>query len=307
MEKNSHISAINRSSLYAQKSKDTLSTRWSNISTLALPYGYVQSDNAIIANDDGTDFEVNQLNYVLDMRGFSGELGYDNTLTVENSADALSRGQNAGGYYASAYSNQRMAVRNKSRIDSMQVFVPELTELEIKRNGKLIYNGPLQQGVNNISYGPFDRGSYNVELIYKVNGKVIKTETRHIFNIPVFDMRMGDYDWLAQAGKYDKGLNDSNEFGEYAFAKAGVSGRWFDNTLLGGGYQNVGGKSYFSGYVESVPNQSSKPASVNTDFVDNFYYNAQLSYDIHSVVSGCEQKMMSSAVFTNAETLSSLI
>ena len=266
------ISAINTSSFYSQNSRQSSSSHWQNETTVALPVGYFQSDTALTADDGNTALDVYEANYTLDFFGFSAEMGYDTTLNMENSAFSLSRGQVAGGYHATLFSNQRLAVRNQNRFDEMTLFAQETTELEIMRGDRLIYRGMLKQGVNRISYSTFERGSYNVELIYKVGGIVVKTETRNIFNIPLFDMTKGEYEWFARAGKYQNDL-----YGDYAYAKGAVAGRWFDSAIVGAGYENVGGLSLISAYLEAIPMESVRAGLVvNTGLNNNVYYNAQL-------------------------------
>ena len=278
------LSLINTANLYTQVSRDSSSTRWQNETTVALPLGHFKADTAWVHNEAENQLDVHEANYTIDMRGFSAELGYDDSLGMDNSAFSLSRGQVAGGYHGTLFSNQRLAVRDQNKFDDMSLFVQERTELEIMRGNQLIYRTMLNQGVNRISYSTFPRGSYNVELIYKVGGDVVKTELRNIFNIPLFQMSKGEYDWFARVGRYvndndndDDVVFGSRGYGDHSFAKGAVSGRLFDSAIVGAGYENVGGLSLFSGYLEAIPMERVRAGLVvNSDLNDNVYYNAQL-------------------------------
>lgn len=266
------LSVVNASNLYTQSSRENSSSRWSNHTAVGLPIGYFQSDTAWVVNDDSNKLDVYEANYIVDLKGFSAEIGYDTTLDTENNAFSLARGQVAGGYHATLFSNQRLAVRDQNQFDNMTLFVPQTTELQIMRGDRLIYQTMLRQGVNRISYSTFDQGSYNVELIYKVGGNVVKTETRNIFNIPLFQMGKGDYEWFARGGRYD-----DDTYGNYNYAKGGFSRRFFDSAILGAGYENIDGLSLLSAYLEAVPNQFVRAGLVaNSDLSNNIYYNAQL-------------------------------
>gem|GEM_PF-3839330 len=268
------LSVVNASNLYTQSSRENSSSRWSNYTTVGLPIGYFQADTAWLVNDDENKLDVYEANYIVDLKGFSAEIGYDTTLDMENNAFSLARGQVAGGYHATLFSNQRLAVRDQSQFDNLTLFVPQTTELQIMRGDRLIYQTMLQQGVNRISYSTFDQGSYNVELIYKVGGNVIKTETRNIFNIPLFQMGKGDYEWFARGGRYE-----DDTYGDYSYGKGGFSTRLFDSAIIGAGYENIDGLSLFSAYLEAVPNQYLRAGLVvNSDLNHNVYYNAQLVF-----------------------------
>ena len=266
------LSMVNASNLYTQSSRENSSSRWANYTTVGLPIGYFQADTAWVTNDSDNGLDVYEANYIVDMKGFSAEIGFDTTLDIENNAFSLARGQVAGGYHATLFSNQRLAVRDQNRFDNLTLFVAQATQLEIMRGDRLIYQTMLHQGVNRISYSTFEQGSYNVELIFKVGGNVVKTETRNIFNIPLFQMSKGELEWFARGGRYQE-----DTYGDYNYAKGGFSKRFFDSAILGGGYENIDGLSLFSGYLESVPNQYVRAGLVvNSDFNRNVYYNAQL-------------------------------
>lgn len=243
------VAMVNQSALYAQKSKTSFTTDWRNDTSLSLPLGYIRADTTLTLSDQQRRFEVYDANYVLDRQGYSLSLGYQNITQMQNSAFALTQGQNASALHATAFSNQRLANRTTDRFGSLSVFVPESTDLEIMRDGESLYRGIVPQGLNKISLATFPEGSYNVDILFWVGGRVVKQEIRYVYNIPVFTMARGDYDWFAVAGQ----LQD-NSFGNFYYAKAAINGRFLDTMLTGLGYINVQGMSVLSGYLEFVPN-----------------------------------------------------
>ena len=242
------ISLVNRSSLYGQKSQASFTTDWQNNTFLSLPLGYLTADTTLTFSDNERRLDVYDANYVVDRNGYSLSSGFQTLPAVENSAYAVTRGQNASALHATLFSNQRLQERSSHRFGELPIFVPESTDIEILRDSEVLYRGVMPQGLNKISLATFPSGSYSVDVIFRVGGQVVKQELRYIYNIPAFTMATGEYDWLASAGQ----LRD-NRFGNFYFLKGAANGRFFNTLLTGLGYTNVDGASVLSGYVAFVP------------------------------------------------------
>ena len=267
------ISLVNHSQLYAQQSKNYSTIEWQNDNALSLPLGYLASRTSLDGGDQPWGFEVYDASYVLDRQGFSLATGFATLLEVENSAFALLSGQNSSSYHATLFSNQRRQARSSSRFGSLAIFVAQSTEVEIVRDDQSLYRGMLPQGLSNVSFATFPTGSYDVEVIYRVGGQVTKEEIRHIYNVPVFTMDKGDYDWFAIAGQ----LAD-NDYGHFNYLKLGVNGRFLDTMLTGIGYGNVDGRSLFTSHGEFVPTERFRSSlTVTADLNGNTWYGAQLN------------------------------
>ena len=242
------VALVNQSSVYVQKSKTSFTGDWQNDTSLSLPLGYLRANTTLTLSDIDRRFEFYDANYVIDRNGYSLSAGFQTLPPVENSAYALTRSQDASAFHGTLFSNRRLQDRINNRFGDLSIFMPESTDIEILRDGEVLYRGVMPQGLNKISLATFPLGSYNVDIIFRAGGQVVKQEMRYVYNVPVFNMAKGDYDWLATAGH----LRD-NDFGEFYFGKAAASGRFLDTMLTGLGYTNVGGASVFSGYVEFIP------------------------------------------------------
>lgn len=270
------VSLVNNTSLYASVAEKSSNAQWRNETFIAMPVGHIEADTQLSYYDtSGSDFNTYQANYVVDRENFSLEVGYDRVENVDNNASSLLTGKSAYNYHVTAFDNDRLAVRDNRNIETLSVFSQQTAELEIYRDDRLITRTTISQGVNEIPLSTFDRGAYNVSLKFIVGGKVVKEETRYVYNISSFDMNIDEYDWYAKAGQYE-----SEIYGNHAFASVGAVSRMLPSTLLGISYENTGLKSSISGYAEHVFNEEfNTNLLLSLDFNGSYYTNAQARLD----------------------------
>lgn len=279
IDKHKRYSLVNHTDLYVQTAGvgDT-TLHWDNNSLVALNYGHLDIKSTLTA-DEETELTLHNYNYVLDRPGFSIELGYDELFNVENATTGLLNGRYGHAYAISAFNNDRLAKRTGQNKESMSVFVQEPTQLEIFKGEKLIYRSQLAQGVNEISYATFERGTYNVKLVFRVAGRIVKEESRTVFNVPYFDISVGEYDWYTKFGALE--AFDSNY---YAMLSSGISYRPYPNISLGGGFDNVNGRSYGSALAEWLLSEKQRISLLlNSGFNDDFYGNIQWNISLLNV------------------------
>ncbi len=271
IDKYKRYSMINHTDLYFQTSGASDNTlHWDNNSLVALNFGYLDVKSTF-SLDKETELKFHNYNYVLDRPGFSIELGYDELFNVENSTTGLLSGRYGHAYAISAFNNDRLAKRVGQNKENMSVFVQEPTQLEIFKDEKLVYRTQLVQGVNEISYATFERGTYNVKLVFRVAGRIVKEERRTVFNVPYFDMSVGDYDWYAKFGALE--AFDNNY---YAMLSSGISIRPYPNLSLGGGFDNINGLSYGSVLAEWLFSEDQRVSLLfNSGFNDDLYASLQ--------------------------------
>lgn len=278
------FSAVNYSNLYFQGLGGNETLQWKNDTLVSLPLGYLDT-SSMISNDKDQGIEFYNYNYVLDKSGYSLELGYNDRFSINNSVASLFNGRHGGTYSLSIFNNDRLAKRVDNQLESMSVFVQESTELEIYRDDKLIYRTQLNQGFNDIPYSTFERGSYNVKLVYKVAGRIEKEENRTIFNVPYFNMKIGDHDWYAKLGYLESSRQHSNSL---PLLELGMTYRPFSNLLIGGGYDNVGSDSYVSLMSELLINANQRFSyNMSSDFEDNHY--SKFTWNYNSIYVSAER------------------
>lgn len=262
---------INHTDLYVQTSRSSDTTlHWDNNSLVALNFGYLDIKSTF-SLDRQTELTFHNYNYVLDRPGFSIELGFDELFNVENATTGLLNGRYGHAYSVSTFNNDRLAKRAGQNKDSMSVFVQEPTQLEIFRGERLVYRTQLDQGVNDISYATFERGTYNVKLVFRVAGRIVKEESRTVFNVPYFDMSVGDYDWYTKFGALEA-LDDNY----YSMLSSGIVFRPYPNLSLGGGFDNINGLSYGSFLAEWILNEKQRfSLLLNSGLNDDFYASLQ--------------------------------
>ncbi|PSU89909.1 hypothetical protein C0W42_08965 [Photobacterium kishitanii] len=97
----------------------------------------------------------------------------------------------------------------------LQFFTPSEGTLEVKKDGKIIYQKYVQSGKNLLYYSELPAGSYNVSLSVVKNNRVIYQGNDYVYNLNYGDQGNSPY---ARIGKFY--LNDKNytgfEFG-YSF------------------------------------------------------------------------------------------
>ena len=286
IDKYKRYSMINHTDLYVQTSKNSdTSLHWDNHSLVALNFGYLDTKSTF-SLDENSKWRFHNYNYVLDRSGFSIELGYDELFNVDNATTGLLNGRNGHAYAISTFNNDRLAKRAGQNDEGMSVFVQEPTQLEIFKGEMLIYRTQLEQGVNEISYATFERGTYNVKLVFRVAGQIVKEENRTVFNVPYFDMSVGDYDWYTKLGALE-----SFDGNYYSMLSSGILLRPYPSLSLGSGFDNINGLSFGSVLAEWLLNEKQRISLLLNSGFNNDYY-ASLQWNI-SLLSISYEKLSS--------------
>lgn len=216
---------INETNLYVFANDHDSNFNWSNDTTLGLPYGHINFDTQYTHQQQ--DLNVITGVYDLDLSGHRIVAGYQqlgSRYNSFNSSDFLHYGSDYTGYAVNVGSSDNLLKGSKHSRLSLDFYTPQSGQLEIYRDGRLIYSQAVKQGQNAINYDELPRGVYTINLLVKQGEQELLNESRSIVNNNDSSLLVGDFDYRVRAGQLDKGAE---------YAEASLSHRWSEKSLLG--------------------------------------------------------------------------
>ncbi|MEI6897691.1 MAG: TcfC E-set like domain-containing protein [Psychromonas sp.] len=281
---------INWTHLYGHSDFDGRNSgSMSNYTTMGLPLGYVTLDSQYMTTDNQFDLYT-----ALYSAGFSGhtlQAGRSRYNLSFNSTDLFNTGarMNLDGIFIGSSRNLiKGSAESQQRI---YFYVPQLGQLEVYREDRLILSQVVDEGQQFLSYEDLPKGVYDITLILKVSGSTVLTEQRQVVNNNQFSIPVGEFDYVFGAGRLEKlevrvdylnqGLlaTSYHDF-DRNIIKASSTYRFNEALLFGGAvtigadeqYIQLGGSYYFS-----------EDLSFNYIYgkflhADDFYQRGSLSY-----------------------------
>ncbi|MEZ8822159.1 MULTISPECIES: CS1-pili formation C-terminal domain-containing protein [Vibrio] len=198
-----------------------------------LPYGYITSNvgtNVGFGNSNKeNDLTLYDISYNLDWDDKLIKTGYFQYLPKVNSTDFLS-GSSSIMPQTSFFlgSSKNMIVGGSNANKQFNFYSAQSGDVELIRDGRIIYQGNVEQGQNSISYNELPSGRYEVELVLRTGGAPVNQGVYFIFNSIEDSLTQGQFDYLISAGKTSSGNGISTieyENGQEIESKAFVQGR----------------------------------------------------------------------------------
>lgn len=232
---------VNQARIYSYID-DTLSEfNAANLTTLGLPYGYLQFNTQYQGTEN--QFDVYRGMYDLEIGGVRTVIGYssERDRVRFNSTDFLNDDANYTAFFAQVGTSRNLIVGGASSVQSVDFFAPQTGQLEVYRGDRLLLSKVVSAGRQSISYSDLPSGSYDITLILKVPGSEVLREQRQIVNSNQFSLPVGAWDGVLTAGRLE-GISVQSELSWHYFpelmptdfGQARISWRMADGVLLAG-------------------------------------------------------------------------
>ncbi|MGU3812800.1 TcfC E-set like domain-containing protein [Vibrio diabolicus] len=225
---------INSFDLYASRyvNQDG-SVSFNNESTLGLPYGYLKTDFSLANKGNSELFEAS---YHLDIESFAFKAGTFQYSPYFNSTGFLNSGYRFPHHAVYFGTSKNLLVGGERSDKSISFYAPRSGNIEVYRDGRLIYQRSIKEGHNTLSYNDLPSGRYEITVHIVSNGEIIDRQTYQIYNTSNDSLKSGDIDYLVSSGVFSESYydyDDQNEMEGEAFGKGLLSYRPIDPLLLG--------------------------------------------------------------------------
>ncbi|MCR9572197.1 TcfC E-set like domain-containing protein [Vibrio alginolyticus] len=225
---------INSFDLYASKYADQdNSISFNNESTLGLPYGYLKADFSLSNKGNSELFDAS---YHVDIESFAFKAGAFQYAPNFNSTGFLNSGYRFPHHAIYLGSSKNLLVGGERSDKSISFYAPRSGNVEVYRDGRLIYQRSIKEGHNTLSYQDLPSGRYEITVHIVDSGEVVDRQTYQIYNTSNDSLKVGDIDYLVSSGVFSESYynydNQSEMEGE-AFGKGSLSYRPFDPLLVG--------------------------------------------------------------------------
>lgn len=233
-----HNAIINNTNLYVYVNDDDSSLTWSNDTTIGLPKGYLDLDTQYILDENKLDTHAVRYNY--DLSSYLLSIGYSDTFADQriNSTDYLYYGVESQGYSALLASSKNLLVKDGYSQHFLNFYSPQAGQLEVYRNGKLLFTDIAKQGRNQISYNELPQGIYAVTIKVKQGDSIIVEENIQVVNKNSIALNVEELDFLIQAGvlESDDVMNGGIEYStdNKLFSEIALAYRPTENLQIGG-------------------------------------------------------------------------
>ncbi|MCS0309033.1 TcfC E-set like domain-containing protein [Vibrio diabolicus] len=225
---------INSFDLYASRySNQDGSISINNESTLGLPYGYINVDFSLANKGNSELFDAS---YHLDIESFAFNAGTFEYAPNFNSTGFLNSGYRFPHHAVYFGTSKNLLVGGERSDKSISFYSPRGGNVEVYRDGRLIYQRGIKEGHNAISYHDLPSGRYEITLHIVNNGKIVDRQTYQIYNTSNDSLKVGDIDYLVSGGVFSESYyayDDQDEMEGEAFGKGSLSYRPFSPMLLG--------------------------------------------------------------------------
>lgn len=201
--------------------------------TVGLPYGYLSSNVgaslSFSESDSQSESTLYDLSYNLDWNDKTLQAGYFQYTPNMNSTSFLS-GPNSLTPQLSLTlgSSKNMLIGGHNVGKQLNFYSPQSGNVELIRDGRIIYQGNVIQGQNSINYSELPAGRYEAELMLRIGGEPSSQGVFFIFNNLTDHLAQGDVDYLASVGLASSGNGITHiryENGDKIESKALIQGR----------------------------------------------------------------------------------
>ncbi|HIF9433667.1 TPA: CS1-pili formation C-terminal domain-containing protein [Photobacterium damselae] len=223
---------ITRNRFYGSAYDGRFDASLNNYSTFGFNKSHINLDTTLRTNGDET-FSVESASFVQDLKGYSISLGYsDYGSNIVNSTSVFDYANTDDEFSLSVFSNDNLLINDGANIGKLYFDMKGTGSYQVKRNGKVIYNGTAQKGQNFVSYKKLPVGIYQIELELRPDGMRSESVIRQVVNVSSITSRRGfDYSFSYRSAE--------SEFDnkKYSSDYINIAGTYslFDEQLLVGG------------------------------------------------------------------------
>ncbi len=212
--------------------------------TLGLSYGYLTSNFSLgFSTEYENQMTTYDLSYNLDWDDKFFKVGYFQYIPAINTTDFLSGANSLAPQTAVVVGSSRnMVVGGHGTQKQLSFYSPQGGDIEVLRDGRIIYQSQVVEGQNTISYSQLPVGRYEVELVLHVGGEKISQGNYFVFNNASDVLAKGEFDYMLSFGQLvsGHGLTEIiDQYGESIEHKVFVQGRltyqFLPSLMLGAG------------------------------------------------------------------------
>lgn len=254
---------------------------------LGMKYGYFSSKlNLALSSDNDSELTAYDLTYNLDWKDKLIKAGYYQYSPSVNSTDFLSGSNSLSPQVAAVLgSSSKMLVEGERSQKKLTFSSPQEGDVEVRRDGRIIYQRPINEGRNDINYSELPNGRYQVELTLRIRGEEFIIGNYFIYNESTNLLAEGDFDYMVALGQLSSGNGtvriediEGKELESKLFAQSRLSYQLFPSLALGIGLIKT--KDDFaieSGVKYSMLELDSDVLLNGKVFKDGSYLNASLT------------------------------
>lgn len=245
--------------------------------TIGLPYGYLSSDISVAVSSNNQD-ELNtyELSYNLDVLDKVIRTGYFQYSPEVNSTDFLLGFDSQAPQAAFVLgSSSNMLVGGQSSKRYLAFFSPRSGDVEVQRDGKIIYQSRINEGKNTVSYSDLPKGRYQVEVILRLGGEPISRGSYSIYNNSTDTLNQGDLDYMLSFGQLFPNnaiSNDAEVSTNDAFVQGRVSYQILPSLMVGSGLMKSSQDALLETGIRYSLLSFNSDASLSAKLFDDAYY-----------------------------------
>ncbi|MEZ8037727.1 TcfC E-set like domain-containing protein [Vibrio crassostreae] len=206
--------------------------------TFGLPYGYVRSDLSVaVSSEKHNELTAYELSYNLDVLDKVIRAGYFKYSPEVNSTDFLLGFNSQAPQTAVVFgSSSNMLVSEASSKKHLAFFSPRSGDVEVQRDGKIIYQSRISEGKNTVNYSELPRGRYQVEIILRLGGETINRGSYSVYNNDTDTLSQGGIDYMLAFGQLspDNAIND-DVIDSDLFVQGRISYQLLPSLMIGSG------------------------------------------------------------------------
>ncbi len=245
--------------------------------TIGLPYGYLSSDISVSASSENhNELTTYELSYNLDVLDKVIRTGYFQYSPEVNSTDFLQGFDSQVPQSTFVLgSSSNMLVGGLSSKKYLAFFSPRAGDVEVQRDGKIIYQSRISEGKNTVSYSDLPKGRYQVEVILRLGGEPINTGSYSVYNDSTNALNQGDLDYMLSFGQ----LFPSNAIGSDVevstndtFVQGRISYQILPSLMVGAGLMKSSQDALLETGIRYSLLSFNSDASLTTKLFDSAYY-----------------------------------
>ncbi|CAH6938976.1 conserved hypothetical protein [Vibrio chagasii] len=203
---------INSFDFYVSKYNNQGSSLSLNDETvLGLPYGYFSSD--LNVNNSNSGSELYEAAYNLDVESYSLKVGHFEFEPEINSTDFLNNTARIAQNSITIGTSKKLLVGGYNNDKQLSFYASSSGSVQVYRDGRLIYQDNISEGVNSIAYTKLPPGRYEVTLEVTTSGNIINRQTYQVYNTTSDSLTLGEVDFVVTSGMFSGSHYDYEESG----------------------------------------------------------------------------------------------
>lgn len=257
--------------------------------TIGLPYGYLSSDISVaVSSENNDELTTYEFSYNLDVLDKVIRAGYFQYSPEVNSTDFLLGFDSQAPQMSFVLgSSSNMLVGGPSSKRYLAFFSPRAGDVEVQRDGKIIYQSRINEGKNTVSYSDLPKGRYQVEVILRLGGEPISRGNYSIYNNSTDTLNQGDVDYMLSFGQLFPNnaiSNDVEVSNNDIFAQGRISYQIHPSLMIGAGLMKSSQDALLETGIRYSLLSINSDASLSTKlFNDAYYINSGFSSNYGSI------------------------